>query len=552
MRLRALVLGVIVLAGAFACGGAPPQIVDYSPLRGAHDVSTAASIQITFDHDVDEASVASRLHLVPETQGVITWISPRKLVYEHRVLATSTVYQVVIDAGYHDPAGNVYALRHQWSFTTEPPPSLAGASPADGAAGVDPADYLTVEFTHPMNAASLKSAITFTPAVQFSVRLDPSDGRRAIVAPDALLQPATAYHMLVTTAALDADGNQLDLVRSIQFTTGAVRPLHNWIAFGTESGAGASGGLWIVNESGFPRQLLDVNTLHAFSWSPEGDRLVFDPVAVGIDDRMTQPRANPRRPGVFACHRFFILYRSLTLAELDAFRPLQHRPRGLEVRGVNHPAAMGRDAASRAELCLDGRDQVPRILDLFVAGREHLVHRGDGGGMQQHRPGVAELPGPQRAGADSLDVFYVLAGARAANGKRHARGPRLQQHLGQQVESFQPFGSYLVTERASHVAGSAHTAHMSNARGRGADFVGAIDALGGLQQGPEQDRAGVDAVFAFEEIEQMGRLLDLVGTGDFRQHDGVQMRAGHRFEVEAAQPRFDAVDAHDDRLARRA
>jgi hypothetical protein len=275
MRLRALVVGVIVLGGAFACGGAPPQIVDYSPLRGARDVSTAAPIQITFDHDVDEASVASRLHLVPETQGSITWISPRKLVYQHSMLATSTTYKVVLEAGYRDPAGNVYALRHDWSFATEPPPSVAGANPADGATGVDPADYLTVDFTHPMDAASLRSAITFTPAVPFSVRLDPTDSRRAIVAPDSLLQAGTTYRLLVTTGALDVDGNQLDLVRSIQFTTGAVQPLHSWIAFATDTATGTSGGLWIVNESGFPRQLLDVSSLHAFSWSPEGDRVLF-------------------------------------------------------------------------------------------------------------------------------------------------------------------------------------------------------------------------------------------------------------------------------------
>jgi hypothetical protein len=276
MRLRALVVAVIVLAGAFACGGAPPQIVDYSPVRGAHDVSTAAPIQITFDHDVDEASVAGRLHLVPSTPGTFTWLSPRKLEYQHPTLAPSTSYQVVIEAGYRDTAGNVYALRHDWSFTTEPPPNLAGASPADGTTGVDPADYLTIDFTHAMDASTLRSAITFTPSVHFSVRLDPADSRRAIVAPDALLQPDTAYRMLVTTGALDADGNQLGLVRSIQFTTGAVQLLRNWIAFATESPAGTSGGLWIVNESGFPRQLLDVSTLRAFSWSPEGDRLVFE------------------------------------------------------------------------------------------------------------------------------------------------------------------------------------------------------------------------------------------------------------------------------------
>jgi hypothetical protein len=272
---RLLVVGVIVLAGGFACGGSPPQIVDYSPVRGAHDVSTAAPILVTFDHDVDEASVASRLHLVPETQGTFTWLSPRELTYQHPALAPSTAYEVVIEAGYRDPAGNVYALRHHWSFTTEPPPSVAGASPTDGATGVDPADYLTIDFTHAMDATSLRSAITFTPSVQFSVRLDPTDSRRVIVAPDALLQPVTAYRMLVTTAALDTDGNQLGLVRSIQFTTGAVQPLRNWITFATENAAGTSGGLWIVNESGFPRQLLDVSTLRAFSWSPEGDRIVF-------------------------------------------------------------------------------------------------------------------------------------------------------------------------------------------------------------------------------------------------------------------------------------
>jgi Bacterial Ig-like domain len=275
MRLQALAVSLIVLAGAFACGGAPPQIVDYSPLRGARDVSTAAPIDVTFDHEVDEASVASRIRLVPATGGTVRWLSPRELVYEHPTLSPSTTYQVVIESGYRDPAGNVYALTHDWSFSTEPPPSLAGSSPANGSTGIDPADYLMVNFTRAMNANSLRSAITFTPSIPFSVRLDPSDSRRAIVAPDALLQPDAAYQMLVTTSAIDVDGNQLDLVRTIHFTTGAVRPLHNWIGFAAVSATGASAGLWIVNESGFPRQLLDASSLRSFSWSPEGDRVVY-------------------------------------------------------------------------------------------------------------------------------------------------------------------------------------------------------------------------------------------------------------------------------------
>ena len=274
MKLRALVVVVIVLAAGIACGGAPPQIVDYSPLRGAQDVSTATPIDITFDHAVDQASVATRLHLAPAVSGTIRWVSPVRLRFEHPPLRPLTTYEVILEAGYRDPAGNVYSLRHHWSFTTEAPPAFADSSPADGSTAVDPADYISVGFTRAMNADSLRSAITFTPPVHFSVRADPTDDRRAIVAPDSLLQPNTAYAMLITTGALDVDGNQIDLDRSIRFTTSDVRPLHNWITFATESPTGQSGGLWIVNETGFPRQLLDASALNAFDWSPEGDRLV--------------------------------------------------------------------------------------------------------------------------------------------------------------------------------------------------------------------------------------------------------------------------------------
>src|SRR5438132_13907607 len=121
MRTVGIATGILVLLAALACGGSPPQIVDYSPERGAKEVSTATPIQITFDHDVDQASVASRLHLVPDTQGKIRWASSRKLVYEHPTLQTAPSYDVVLEAGSRDTAGNGYALRHHWTITTELP-----------------------------------------------------------------------------------------------------------------------------------------------------------------------------------------------------------------------------------------------------------------------------------------------------------------------------------------------------------------------------------------------------------------------------------------------
>src|SRR4029077_4794234 len=147
MKPAAIAAMVGVLIGLAACGGSPPQIIDYSPERGAIDVSTAAPVRITFDHDVDQPSVASRLSLVPATDGEVVWLGPRQLEYQHATLNPSTAYEVVLLEGYKDLAGNAYTLRHHWSFTTEGPPTMVGSSPANNQSDVDPASYLSIDFT---------------------------------------------------------------------------------------------------------------------------------------------------------------------------------------------------------------------------------------------------------------------------------------------------------------------------------------------------------------------------------------------------------------------
>jgi hypothetical protein len=264
-----------VLIPLTACGGDPPQIVDYAPQRGSLDISTAAPIRITFDHDVDQPSVESRLRLAPATTGFIRWDSGHQLAYVHPTLRTSTPYEVILEPGYRDLAGNTYSLRHHWTFTTEGPPALTAATPANGDAGVDPAAYLSLDFTRQMDPASVKSAITISPQVPFDVRLDPTDSRRAIIAPSQLLNPSTPYRVLLVDTAVDIDGNQLAANRAITFSTGPVHPLRHWIAFATSGVDGSPTGLWIVNESGFPRQLYSGAGVQSFSWSPDGSSLLI-------------------------------------------------------------------------------------------------------------------------------------------------------------------------------------------------------------------------------------------------------------------------------------
>ena len=257
-----------------ACGGDPPQIVDYAPQRNTVDVSTATPIKITFDHEVDQASVASRLHLMPQTDGTVRWLDGRHLVFEHETLRTNTNYEVILEPGYRDLAGNTYTLRHHWSFFTEGPPRLATSTPVNRDSGVDPAAYLSLDFSRAMDASTLKRAISINPSIQFDIRLDPSDSRRAIIAPSQLLAADTAYEVLVNVNAADVDGNQLARAQSVSFTTGKVQPLRHWVAFATDRPDGSAAGLWIVNESGFPRQLFNGAAVGSFNWSPDGSSLL--------------------------------------------------------------------------------------------------------------------------------------------------------------------------------------------------------------------------------------------------------------------------------------
>jgi len=274
-RIASVVTFLALLLPLTACGSTPAQIVDYEPQRGALTVSTAAPIRITFDHAVDQDSVQSRFRLVPPIDGTVRWTSPRHLVFDHSTLKASTTYEVVLEPGYRDLAGNTYSLRHQWAFVTERPPSLNGSTPGNNDTGVDPATYFSLDFTRAMNPTSLRSALTFSPSVAFNVRADQTDGRRTIVAPAELLQPNTAYTITVNTNALDVNGNQLSRDHAVRFTTGPPRPLKHWLTFATDGAGGAPGGLWIVNETGFPRQLFNDSGVRAFSWSPAGDKLLI-------------------------------------------------------------------------------------------------------------------------------------------------------------------------------------------------------------------------------------------------------------------------------------
>ncbi len=339
------ILASILGTVAAACSPGPPQIVDYSPSRGSQSVPTNADVTITFDRPMDQTSVAARLHLVPQTPGYSTWPDPRRLVFVHDRLRTDADYRVVLDAGYRDRAGNVNSLTHSWRFHSEPAPTVTGFSPATGDSAIDPVSYLSVSFSRAMDPASVGAAITLDPGVQVTVRADPADARRVIIAPASVLEPNQAYRISVGPGARDVDGNPLAAAGAAAFSTGPVRPLHGWLGFVAAPGAATDGsGIWIVDAQRFPRRIAD-GPVANFSWAPDGMSLLVETSPDGSWSEL--PIGGVPAPLSFHAQWATSLGRGRGYVYLDAGRLELQRPDGVSevlAQGVGSAAlAAGAD-----------------------------------------------------------------------------------------------------------------------------------------------------------------------------------------------------------------
>lgn len=289
---RSVLLGVVVWSVVGACQS-PPQILEISPPRGASDVRSNEPVRIRFDRPMNQASVAERFRLNPAVKGSVRWLSDSEMQFEHDSLQPASSYQAILDPGYEDAQGQVNSLRHSWTFTTEAAPSLASTTPGNGDRDVDPATYIGLTFSRPMDMATLPRAVSIAPPMRFSLRPDPADRRRVLVAPESLLAPTTQYEVTVTTQARDEDGNQLGAGSVVSFNTSAARGLQHWIGFVAAPAAGGDGeAVWIVDENAFPRPL--VNTpVSSFTWSPDATALLVESPTGTWSDQPLQGSPRP-------------------------------------------------------------------------------------------------------------------------------------------------------------------------------------------------------------------------------------------------------------------
>ncbi len=155
-------------------------------------------------------------------------------------LSENTAYTITVDPDATSIAGMQLLELHEFGFKTQaagPAPNIIDITPEDGTIGNMAGQPIAIRFDQRMSTALTESAITITPAFDYSVVwLD--DDTIAVIQSHAPLDVNTDYSVRISTNAASANGVSLGEEKQFAFTTGIMN-LPEVLGTMPESGQGS-------------------------------------------------------------------------------------------------------------------------------------------------------------------------------------------------------------------------------------------------------------------------------------------------------------------------
>jgi hypothetical protein len=224
---------------SFTTGAAPdiiaPTVTTVDPVDGATAVATNKIITANFSEDMDSATLTNTTFTLRELggaliAGTVTHTSTTAAFKPAILLKNSTTYVANITVGVKDLAGNAMASAKTWSFVTGAAPDIVAPTvtstdPFNTAVDLAVSKSITASFSESMNSATITTA-NFTlrkfggALIDGTVTYD-STAKAATFKPASSLAYSTTYVAEINTAVEDLAGNELGVVKSWSFTTGA-------------------------------------------------------------------------------------------------------------------------------------------------------------------------------------------------------------------------------------------------------------------------------------------------------------------------------------------
>ena len=279
----------------------PPSVVSVSPGNNEPAANVDATIQITFDRQMDTEQVVKGLTIDPVLGYEVSWNGPVLTIRPVRPLAYGTTYTVRID----DPAVDTDGTRlpdFATSFKTVGIGLLVtDLIPAPNVAGVSPRSPIAVVFDSPIDQGSISDSIKLTPPVSGSIqavslpddRTPPAAPTPTAAAPapnvllftpDGPLAAHTTYTVSLSSTVKRTDG-QVASAQTWSFTTGeATASALNQIAFLSDRGGVAN--VWLMNPDGSNQREVTTELVPISGFDISGDGTMIAYSAGGVVKKM--------------------------------------------------------------------------------------------------------------------------------------------------------------------------------------------------------------------------------------------------------------------------
>lgn len=204
-----------------------PLVAGTTPSQGQVNVASYATITVTFNEAINQATCAGQVTVSPGAAGALTWLSDRQVsIGNPSGWAEGVQVTVTLGTGICDLAGNHLAGPHVFSFFVESNDLLLlDTEPAEGVTGVNRSASIRLQFSHEVDVSSLTSNTTIADDVgKTGYPYTVSDGSNNwyTLDPVADLPAGTALRVTVGAgvAAAGNPSNTLEAAQTLRFTTG--------------------------------------------------------------------------------------------------------------------------------------------------------------------------------------------------------------------------------------------------------------------------------------------------------------------------------------------
>jgi len=204
---------------------AAPTVRSSVPTNGANGVPPNESVAVTFDQDMDPATLTPATFTISGVGGTVAYDSTNKTAVFHpsATLASNTTYLVNLATGIKSAAGVQMAQSHSFTFATgviadTTPPTIIATAPVNGATNVPLNSTISATFSEDMDPTGLSGSTT---AGISASRTYDSSTHTSTLTPSAKLAPNTVYTILVPGTVKDLAGNPMGADYVWTFTTGA-------------------------------------------------------------------------------------------------------------------------------------------------------------------------------------------------------------------------------------------------------------------------------------------------------------------------------------------